>query len=116
VASALGKAAQFGFESVSWVAGVLESGLRLAFVLVTPYQAYIAAGVFGAVGAVFSIALRVHNLELIPYHESFMNLVMSGLRVWIGTLSGAILLLLLCTTAMHNVLMGSSTKGSTWAR
>ncbi len=68
--------------------------------------AYVAAGAFGAVGAVFSIGMRVQSLELIPCHESFMNLVMGALRVFIGALSGVVLLLLLYTTTMHSVFDG----------
>jgi hypothetical protein len=62
---------------------------------------FFAAGVFGAVGAFLSIAMRVQSLELVPCRESFMNLVMGILRVAIGTLSGGILLLLLYATNLH---------------
>ena len=58
---------------------------------------YVLAGMFGAIGAVFSIAMRVQTLELVPCRESSMNTRMGSLRILIGFLAGSSLLLLLAS-------------------
>src|SRR5215472_13484654 len=58
-------------------------------------SSYVLAGMFGAIGAVFSIAMRVQTLELVPCRESSMNTRMGSLRILIGFLAGISLLLLL---------------------
>jgi hypothetical protein len=56
---------------------------------------YLMAAAAGAVGAVFSIALRIQDLDLKPFAQSVMNYVMGGLRVLTGFVAGAIILLIL---------------------
>ncbi|MBN9560203.1 MAG: hypothetical protein J0H14_05670 [Alphaproteobacteria bacterium] len=58
------------------------------------FQAYAAAAAFGAVGAAFSIATGVADLSLAPYQRSAMNSAMGALRVLIGAVSGAMILLI----------------------
>ena len=58
------------------------------------FQAYAAAAAFGAVGAAFSIATGVVDLSLAPCQRSAMNSAMGALRVLIGALSGAMILLI----------------------
>jgi hypothetical protein len=56
---------------------------------------YLAAAAAGAAGAVFSIALRVQDLNLKPFAQSVMNYVMGALRVLIGFVAGAIILFII---------------------
>lgn len=58
------------------------------------FQAYAAAAAFGAVGAAFSIATGVADLSLAPYQRSAMNSAMGAMRVLIGAVSGAMILLI----------------------
>ena len=46
---------------------------------------YVVGGIFGAVGAVFSIATRLESFELKPCDESRMNHWMSTIRVVMGS-------------------------------
>jgi hypothetical protein len=56
---------------------------------------YLIAAAAGSAGAVFSIALRVQDLELKPFAQSVMNYVMGALRVLIGFVAGAVILLII---------------------
>jgi hypothetical protein len=58
------------------------------------FRAYAAAAAFGAVGAAFSIATGVADLSLAPYQRSAMNSAMGALRVLIGAVAGAMILLI----------------------
>jgi hypothetical protein len=60
-------------------------------------SAYLVAGMFGATGAVLSIATRLEAFQLQPCDESKMNYWMSAARVGMGVIS-AITLLLLANT------------------
>jgi hypothetical protein len=64
---------------------------------------YLVGGMFGAVGAVFSIVTRVEAFRLQPCDESRMNYWMSAIRVLMGVMS-AIALLLLVDTLLVDVL------------
>lgn len=57
--------------------------------------AYILAAMMGGLGAVFSIAMSVRSLEIMPCQQSFMNYVIGAVRVLTGFVSGAVLILLL---------------------
>jgi hypothetical protein len=59
---------------------------------------YLMAAAAGAAGAVFSIALRVQDLDLKPFAQSVMNYVMGALRVLTGFVTGAIILLIINST------------------
>jgi hypothetical protein len=52
------------------------------------------AGGAGAIGAVFSIGMRILDLDLHPCQQTVMNYIMGGLRVLIGFTAGALILLL----------------------
>src|SRR5262249_46463526 len=54
----------------------------------------------GAGGAVFSIALRIQELNLEPCTQSVMNYVMGALRVLTGFTAGGIILLLINGTGL----------------
>jgi hypothetical protein len=58
------------------------------------FRAYAAAAAFGATGAAFSIATGVVALSLAPCQRSAMNHAMGALRVLIGALAGAAILLI----------------------
>ena len=58
------------------------------------FRAYAAAAAFGAVGAAFSIATGVADLSLAPYQRSAMNSAMGAMRVLIGAVAGAMILLI----------------------
>jgi len=58
------------------------------------FRAYAAAAAFGAVGAAFSIATGVAELSLAPCQRSAMNSAMGAMRVLIGAVAGAMILLI----------------------
>ncbi len=61
----------------------------------SPHPAWysvLLAGATGAIGAVFSIAMRVQSLNLHPCEQSVMNYVMGSLRVLTGFTAGSIAL------------------------
>jgi len=64
------------------------------------WMPYLMAAVFGAVGAVFSIASRIQDLELKPSTQSVMNYVMGGIRVLTGFVAGAIILFIINGTVV----------------
>jgi hypothetical protein len=98
--------ALYTLASVEWITHLIVctvSGLTLVLLafaftkIQSPsWDAYLMAGIAGAVGAVFSISLRVSGLELAPSQQSTMNYLLGALRVLIGFGSGVILLLI-CT-------------------
>jgi H+/Cl- antiporter ClcA len=69
-----------------WLPSVV---LELHYENAPGYEAYSMAALAGAVGAVFSIALKIENLDLKPCAHSVMNYVMGALRVLIGFIAGA---------------------------
>jgi hypothetical protein len=61
----------------------------------SPFKAfmpYMLAAAAGAAGAVFSIAMRIQDLDLKPCAQSVMNYVMGAVRVLTGFVAGAIFL------------------------
>jgi hypothetical protein len=67
-----------------------------AFRTVAPYEVlglYAIAGIFGATGAVLSIATRLQAFQLQPCNQSNMNYWMSAVRVGIGVVAGMVFLL-----------------------
>jgi hypothetical protein len=56
---------------------------------------YLMAAAAGAAGAVFSIALRIQDLDLKPFAQSVMNYVMGALRVLTGFVAGTMILLII---------------------
>src|SRR5258708_39065928 len=69
----------------------------------TAWRPYLVGGMFGAAGAVFSIATRVEGFELKPCDESRMNYWMSAVRGLMGCMS-AIALLLFADTLVRDML------------
>jgi hypothetical protein len=82
------------------VIGVLVWLLLVSPAIPAGAAAYAFAGLCGLIGAVFSIGMRVQTLELVPCQDSFMNSVMGALRVVIGFIAGALLLLIFTATAL----------------
>jgi hypothetical protein len=85
----------------------------------TKWNFYVVAGMFGAIGAVFSIATRLQALELKPCHQSNMNYWMSAIRVGMGVVAAIVLLLLFASTTVGQTivkqLIGSDmTNGVPW--
>jgi hypothetical protein len=58
------------------------------------------AGATGAIGAAFSITMRVQSLNLRPCEQSVMNYIMGSLRVLTGFTAGILLLLLITHTVL----------------
>jgi len=59
---------------------------------------YVIAGMFGATGAMLSVATRLKAFKLKPCHQSNMNYWMAVLRIGIGVVAGIIIVLLLART------------------
>jgi hypothetical protein len=57
-------------------------------------KAYIISGMFGATGAMLSVATRLQEFKLKPCHQSNMNYWMAGLRIGIGVVAGIVILVL----------------------
>jgi hypothetical protein len=70
------------------------------------------AGATGAIGAVFSIAMRVQSLNLHPCEHSVMNYVMGSLRVLTGFTAGVLLLLLITQTVLGKAIQALFEPGS----
>jgi hypothetical protein len=64
------------------------------------WYSVLLAGATGGIGAVFSIAMRVQNLNLRPCEQSVMNYIMGALRVLTGFTAGILLLLLITHTVL----------------
>jgi hypothetical protein len=64
------------------------------------WYSVLLAGAAGAIGAVFSIAMRVQSLNLRPDEQSVMNYIMGSLRVLTGFTAGVLLLLLITHTVL----------------
>ena len=73
------------------------------------WSPYVLGGMFGALGAIFSIVTRLEAFELKPCNESRMNYWMSATRVLVGVMS-AVALLLFADTLMTD-LLGKLTDG-----
>ena len=64
------------------------------------------AGATGAIGAAFSITMRVQGLDLRPCEQSVMNYIMGSLRVLTGFTAGVLLLLLITHTVLGKAIQG----------
>ena len=64
------------------------------------WMPYLIGAAAGATGAVFSIALRVQDLDLKPFAQSVMNYVMGALRVLTGFVAGATILFIINGTVL----------------
>ena len=67
------------------------------------WRTYVVGGMFGAAGAVFSIATRLQAFELKPCNQSGMNYWMSAIRVGLGVIA-AIGLLLFANTILADMI------------
>jgi hypothetical protein len=77
------------------VFGLCLLGWAMRLPLDEVWVPYLMAAAAGAVGAVFSIASRVQDLDIKPFAQSVMNYVMDALRVLTGFVAGAIILLVI---------------------
>jgi hypothetical protein len=57
-------------------------------------KSYIVGGMFGAIGAMLSVATRLQEFRFKPCHQSNMNYWMAGLRIGIGVVAGIVILVL----------------------
>jgi hypothetical protein len=57
-------------------------------------KSYIIGGMFGATGAMLSVATRLQEFKFKPCHQSNMNYWMAGLRIGIGVVAGIVILVL----------------------
>ena len=57
-------------------------------------KSYLIAGMFGATGAMLSVATRLQEFKLKPCHQSNMNYWMASLRIGIGVVAGIVILVL----------------------
>jgi hypothetical protein len=103
----------FGSCLLWWLVSVIALGAVLPHEfhsLTLQVQPFFVAGIAGATGAVLSVATRLEAFKLRPCNQSNMNYWMSGIRVGIGVVAGAILLLLeptiLSDTMKHLVPQG----------
>jgi hypothetical protein len=79
---------------ICWIAAIILIGVSHLLASSQELRSFLIAGIAGATGAVLSVATRLQAFELRPCNQSNMNYWMSGIRVGIGVLAGAILLLL----------------------
>ncbi|KRR09921.1 hypothetical protein CQ12_05760 [Bradyrhizobium jicamae] len=56
-------------------------------------KSYIVGGMFGATGAMLSVATRLQEFKFKPCHQSNMNYWMAGLRIGIGAVAGIVILI-----------------------
>ena len=84
---------------VSWVLCVGVGSL--AFCLLSRYRpdlrTFAVAAMFGATGAMLSVATRLRSFALHPCQQSGMNYVASASRIGVGFVAGPLLLLLWLT-------------------
>jgi hypothetical protein len=82
-----------------WLAGIAFGGVALAVFELTLHRPshLVIAAIFGATGAMLSVALRLQDFKLQPCQQSTMNYLMSATRVAVGSISGTLLLLLATT-------------------
>ena len=88
---------------VSIIIAALSVALGIVFSEITPssYAPYIFSAMGGTIGAALSIATRLEAFELKPCNDSSMNKWMAAMRVGMGIIAGATLLLL-ATTILHD--------------
>ncbi len=104
---------------VSIIIAALSVALGIVFSEITPssYAPYIFSAMGGAIGAALSIATRLEAFELKPCNDSSMNKWMAAMRVGMGIIAGATLLLL-ATTILHDtvakIVPMSSDVGVPW--
>ena len=63
---------------------------------------FVVAGMFGATGAMLSVATRLQAFKLKPCHQSNMNYWMAVLRIGIGVVAGIVVVLLLARTVLSD--------------
>src|SRR6516225_6476148 len=77
------------------------------------WYSVLLAGATGAIGAGFSIAMRVQSLNLRPCEQSVMNYIMGALRVLTGFTAGILLLLLITHTVLGKAIQALFEPAST---
>lgn len=76
-------------------------------------KSYIIGGMFGATGAMLSVATRLQSFKLKPCFQSNMNYWMAGLRIGIGVVAG-IIILLLARTALSDAMGKQNVSDMYW--
>jgi hypothetical protein len=66
-----------------------------------PLHLHVVAAMFGATGAMLSVASRLQSFQLEPCHQSSMNILMGYTRIGFGFLASPVLLLLASTSVDH---------------
>jgi len=77
------------------------------------WRVFVIAAIAGVTGAMLSVATRLQAFELHPCQQSSMNYVMASSRIFIGFISGP-LLLLLGLTVLKEPLSGLLPKMGEW--
>jgi hypothetical protein len=95
-------AACLGF-GVSWVILSLALAALVNWAGLSTTRYFLLASAFGAAGAVLSIITRVESFQLKPCQESGMNYWMSVLRVFMGVISGVVIVLLAGTILTDSI-------------
>ena len=75
---------------------------------------YVVGGMFGATGAMLSVATRLQAFKLKPCHQSNMNYWMAGLRIGIGMVAGTVVLLLARTVLSDAMGLGEHGHAMYW--
>jgi hypothetical protein len=83
----------FKWCAIVWLGLVLAGGAALHY---RPSHLMVAA-IFGATGAMLSVAIRLRDFKLQPCQQSNMNYLLSATRIAIGFIGGPLLLLLAST-------------------
>jgi hypothetical protein len=82
------------------------------------WKLFVVCGMFGAAGAVFSIATRLNAFKFRPCNDSWMNYCMGAIRVWIGVVASVVFLLFLTSkisdvTTIHPFSLEAQDWGTT---
>jgi hypothetical protein len=91
---------------ITWLGCIVLGVIAFAVLVFWPSPTlglFVVAGIFGATGAVLSVATRLQAFRLQPCNQSNMNYWMSGIRVGIGVVAGITLLLLAPTILTDTV-------------
>jgi hypothetical protein len=86
---------------VGFAAAALVSEVPWLHTAELPLPLYLVAAMFGATGAMLSVASRLQSFQLKPCHQSSMNVLMGYTRIGFGFLAGPVLLLFASTIVDH---------------
>jgi len=69
-------------------------GSTAFFAITVELQTFALAAIFGATGAMLSVAIRLREFALRPCQQSNMNFIRSATRIGVGFIAGPLLLIL----------------------